>query len=201
MGREAQCACTWNGTMCQVKALIEPPDLILRGDLRKKFPIASLREVRADGPVLRFTGNDGRFALALGADRAARWAAALLKPAPSLAQKLGIRPETIVRMIGPLDDQALRAALAQAQKIAVAQADLIVARVDAPSDLARALELAASDLARGAPIWIVYRKGAGQPLQENAVRSAALAAGVIDTKVASVSAEFTGLRFTRRRSP
>lgn len=44
MGRETSCTCEWAGTN-NVKALIEPPDLILRGGLRKCIPIAQLKRV------------------------------------------------------------------------------------------------------------------------------------------------------------
>lgn len=40
MGREATCTCDWNGIQAEVKALIEPPELILRGAIRRRIPIA-----------------------------------------------------------------------------------------------------------------------------------------------------------------
>ncbi len=63
---------------------------------------------------------------------AAKWAEALLKPPPTLAKKLGITPETTVRMIGPVDDSALKGALAEAKDVSQRKGDLIVARVDTP---------------------------------------------------------------------
>lgn len=201
MGQEARCACTWNRTTIEVQAQIEPPHLILRGGLRKRIRIATIRRIEADGPMLRFhTEEDGQFALGLGAAKAGRWAEALRTPPPSLAKKLGITAQTRVRTIGPVDDPELARALEEARKMPVGGCDLIVARVDAPSDLALALEQAAADLARGVPIWLVYRKGRGHALGESTVRSAGLAAGVVDTKVAAVSAVLTGLRFQRRKA-
>jgi len=41
MGREATCACDWGGAKTEVKALLEPPELILRGSLRNRIPIAA----------------------------------------------------------------------------------------------------------------------------------------------------------------
>jgi hypothetical protein len=63
--------------------------------------------------------------------------------------------------------------------------------------LRKALKAAAKG---AAPIWIVYRKGPGQAVNETAVRAAGLAAGLVDTKVAAVSAVFTAMRFNHRRS-
>jgi hypothetical protein len=201
MGQEALCACTCNGTTAQVKALIEPPELILRGGLRRRIPFAAMRQVRAEGDLLRFTVPGESFSLALGSQCAAKWVHAVLKPPPSLAKKMGITPETTVRFIGTIDDAALEKALAEARKISKDKGELIVARVHAPRDLAAALKKAEADLARGLPVWLVYRKGPGHALHEGMVRSAGLAAGVVDTKVCALSEALTGLRFVKRRKP
>jgi hypothetical protein len=50
------------------------------------------------------------------------------------------------------------------------------------------------------PIWMVYAKGPGHPLNESAIRSYLRTNGMMDTKVASVSSELTALRFTIRKS-
>lgn len=200
MGREVQCMCTWNGIKSKVKALLEPPELILRGEMRKRIPFAKMRAVRVEGDLLRFRvdGEDG--ALSLGKTIAAKWAEALLKPPPTLAKKLGITPETTVCMIGPVDDAALTTALAEAKAVSKQKGDLILARVDTPPDLHSALIKAADQLNAGVPIWFIYRKGPGHPLNENLVRATALATGIVDTKVAAVSTEFSALRFVKRRS-
>jgi hypothetical protein len=103
-------------------------------------------------------------------------------------------------MIGPVDDVALKAALDKAKSISQRQDDLILARVDTPADVRSALMRAADQLEAGTPIWFIYRKGPGHPLNENLVRTTALAAGIVDTKVASVSEVFSALRFVKRRS-
>ena len=199
MGREAICACLWSGAKTTVKALIEPPELILRGETRRKVPFAKMKQVRADGDWLRFTFKDESVAPKLGSGLAAKWAEALLKPPPTLAKKLGITPETTVRMIGPVDDAALKDALAGAKEVSQREGELIVARVDTPADLSAALRKAADQLKSGVPIWFIYRKGPGHPLNENHVRDSALARGIVDTKIAAVSAEFSALRFVKRR--
>lgn len=199
MGREALCACTWNGKKSNVRALLEPPELILRGELRKRVPFAKMQSVRADGDLLRFAFEGEAVSLSLGNSVAAKWADAVLKPPPSLAKKLGITPETTVHVIGPLDDSSLKSALSEAKAVSQRKGDLILARVDTPADLHAALMKAASQLDAGIPIWFIYRKGPGHPLNENLVRSIALATGIVDTKVAAVSAEFTALRFVKRR--
>ncbi len=200
MGREALCTCVWSGEKSKVKALLEPPELILRGEMRRRVPFAKMKQIRADTKWLRFTFDGEGVALELGDAMAAKWAEALLKPSPTLAKKLGITPETTVRLIGPLDDAALKSAIADAREVSDRKGDLILARVDTPHDLNAALRKAADQLPAGVPIWFIYRKGPGHPLNENQVRETALATGIVDTKIAAVSAEFSALRFVKRRS-
>ena len=200
MGREAICTCIWNGEKSKVKALLEPPELILRGDIRLKVPFSKMKNVEADGNLLQFKFESDSVALDLGSTMARKWADALLKPPPTLAKKLGITPEATVRMIGPVDDPSLKGALAEAKAVSERKCELILARVDTPADLNAALDKAAGQLETGVPIWFLYRKGPGHPLNENQVRDTALATGIVDTKIVSVSAEFSALRFVKRRS-
>ena len=199
MGREAQCTCIWNGKKSSVKVLLESSELILRGELRKRIPFLKMQGVKAVGDELRFTFEGKPAALLLGPAVSAKWAEAVLKPPPSLAKKLGISPETTVWMIGPVDGSALKAALAEAKSVSRRTGNLILARVDTPADLHSTLLRAADQLSAGIPIWFIYRKGPGHPLNENLVRTTALATGIVDTKVAAVSAEFSALRFIQRR--
>ena len=200
MGRESICTCLWSGAKATVKALLDPPELILRGEMRHKVPFAKMKQIRADGEWLRFTFEGESVALQLGKDMAAKWAEALLKPPPTLAKKLGITSETLVRIIGPTDDAELKTALAEAKAVSERKGDLILARVNTPADLNAALKKAADQLEAGVPIWFIYRKGPGHPLSENQVRETALATGIVDTKIAAVSPEFSALRFVKRRS-
>lgn len=201
MGRESECTCQHSGKQSAVKALIEPPDLILRGEIRRKLPIAALTGIRAEEDSLHFTFGREHFTLALGATLAAKWVKALTTPPPSLAKKLGISADSVVRMIGAVDDEALQTALSAAGRIQEKDADLILARVNAPADLVRVLRASARQLAARVPIWFIYPKGKGHALTESDVRSTALAAGIVDTKVASVSSTLTALRFVHRRDP
>lgn len=200
MGREARCICLWNEARSQVKALLEPPELILRGEIRHRLPFANLEHVRVDGDSLHFKFGGHSVSLQLGPTVAAKWVETLLKPPPTMAKKLGITSETTVRMIGPVDDPALKKALAEAKHISTRKGDLILARVDTPADLDAALNKAAGQLKTGVPIWFIYRKGPRHPLNENHVRETALATGIVDTKIAAVSAELSALRFVKRRS-
>lgn len=198
MGREAQCECELNGARSRVKALIEPPELILRGETRRRIPFSAMTEIRADGEKLRFAYGSDRYALAVGPAMAEKWEKALTTPPPTLAKKLGIADDTVVRVIGAVDDDALRSALHSAKVISDTNAEVILARVNTPAELAAALRAARKQLAARVPIWFIYPKGRGRALSENEVRSTALETGIVDTKVCSVSSTLTALRFVRR---
>jgi hypothetical protein len=200
MGRESECTCECNGSTFPVKALLEPPELILRGGLRRRLPFAGLKGIRADGAFLRFECEGEAYALMLGGDLPTRWVLTLTTPPPTLAKKLGIQEDTVVRMVGAVDDDALRSALTLAKAVSDDGPDLILARVNTPGELANALRTTAKQWAARVPIWFIYPKGKGHAISENEVRSAGLAAGIVDTKVAAVSTALTALRFVRRRN-
>jgi hypothetical protein len=56
-----------------------------------------------------------------------------------------------------------------------------------------------AQLLKSVPIWMVYAKGPGHAINETAIRSLLRENGMIDTKVASVSAKYTALRFVYRK--
>jgi hypothetical protein len=196
MGREARCAASWGVRSGEVTALLESTELIVRGAFRARAPLASLRDVRAVGDTLRFRTGDDDVALVLGS-AAPRWAAAIAKPPPSLATKLGITATTRVLVEGEIDDDALAAAVAAGLPAGADDADVIVARVDDADELARIASEHRALLERRIPLWVVYTKGRSAPLGETAVRALLRERGLMDLKVASVSAALTALQFAR----
>jgi hypothetical protein len=200
MGREAICTCDWAGTVAEVKALLETSELILRGDIRKRVPFSEIKEVRVQSDCLRFKVGGERVELSLGSSVAEKWASAMTSPPPSLSRKFGITNKTVVRTIGNPQDENLKSALAEAARISDKDAGLIVACVDSPESLKATLKQARKQLLESVPIWLVYAKGPGHPLNETAIRSLLRENGLMDTKVASVSNELTALRFNLRKS-
>jgi hypothetical protein len=200
MGREAVCQCTWAGASAGVKALLETSELVLRGEIRRKIPLADLKQVAVRSGRLRFTVGGEPVELHLGPAQAEKWAAALKAGPVPLARKLGVTGETVVRTLGRVTDPALASALQSAARISARNPQLIVACVATPKELAAALAKSEAQAAKGAPVWLIYPKGPGHALNESMVRAAGLAAGLVDTKVASISAALTALRFNRRRA-
>jgi hypothetical protein len=200
MGREALCECTFAGTTAKVKALLETNEIILRGDIRMTAPLNALKNIRIESETLCFNVDKHTVQLRLGAAVAESWAKKIKSPPPSLAHKLGITDRTIVRTIGEITDRVLFDAIASAAQVSTRNPDLILACIDTPESLATTLRAAKSQLARSVPIWLVYRKGPGHPLNESAIRTTLRAQGLMDTKVASVSEHLTALRFNRPKT-
>ena len=199
MGREATCMCKWAGTTAEVKVLLEPGELILRGGLRKRVPLNEVKKISVVSDRLCFTAGGERVQLLLGQDTAGKWAKAIAAPPASLASKLGITSETIVRTMGSIEHDALKSALHEAGRISAKDAGLIVSCVDTPESLDATLRAVMPQLLKNVPIWIVYGKGREHPVGEAAIRSLPRDRGMIDTKVASVSAKLTALRFSLRK--
>jgi hypothetical protein len=196
MGREETCKCKWAGATANVHALLESSEIVLRGEIRRHIPFKQLQNISVQSDHLRFTIGHETVQLFLGASTAEKWATIINTPLPTLSKKLGITPACIVRTIGTIDDPALNAAIAEAAQISPKNCDLIVAFVDTPESLHATLKETKSQLMRSVPIWMVYAKGPGHPVNEVSIRSLLRSHGLIDTKVASVSTRLTALRFS-----
>ncbi len=200
MRREATCICRWGGREGRVTVLLESSELIVRGDIRRRVALQALENVRAGEDTLEFTIAGERIELALGAERAPRWAAAIEAPKPTLARKLGITSAMRIHVTGELDDPKLETAcsVAIARAASLDDAGLALIRTDNRSTLEHWAEaLALPD--RVPPAWVAYTKGRAAPLGESNVREIMRARGFVDTKVAAVSERLTALRFTNAR--
>jgi hypothetical protein len=169
-----------------------------------------MERVRVDGNDLCFEVGGEPVSLNLGVARAEKWAKAITSPPPALAKKLGITAETMVRVLGPAEELELRSALEEAKGVSESAAestDLILVRAESPNELAEALQQTSPQLRRGVPIWVVFPKGSAKTdrigkkpgISEAEVRELVLPAGMVDTKVASVSDRLTAMRFIRRK--
>jgi hypothetical protein len=68
------------------------------------------------------------------------------------------------------------------------------------AELEAAVELLSTRLPQGASAWIVHPKQQHKPgFNQNHVRDAALARGLVDYKVCSVDADWSGLKFAHRK--
>lgn len=193
MGREALIHAEVAGEAGEVRALLESGELILRGDIRRRFARAALEDLGVEGGILRFACGGEIMRLYLGAEVATRWASVIAKPPPSLRAKLGLDKGARALMIGSCDDAALIEALEGATVGKNGDADMLIAYLAGPDDLASALAVQSTGRAR--PLWAVYPKGKDVAFGGSAIRAALRAAGFRDTKSCAVSDRLTATRY------
>jgi CheY-like chemotaxis protein len=124
----------------------------------------------------------------------------------SLAKKLGIRPNTTLVLIDPpehftktlgelLQDVTLQKRLSD-------QSDLIILFAQKQEDLQDRITKIIGKLQPDGKLWIAWQKKAphtATDITQTAVRKAGLALGLVDYKICSIDAAWTGLLFTRRK--
>jgi hypothetical protein len=197
MGLEAKCHCRGSSGSGEVHALLEAHELILRGTVKRRIPIAEIRDLRVVDQALCFRSTGDEFVLTLGATMAQRWVKKITTPPPSLAKKLGIAPSSKVMVIGPLEDDTLRQALAGSIASEIEEARVALAVVRDTTALQHAMHIHAT-LPHGTPIWIVHGKGPQATFGEGSVRRLMRDAGYRDNKVSGVSDTTTATRYIRR---
>jgi hypothetical protein len=200
MGAEARCTVRFQRRTSEGRALLETSELLFRGDFRLRIRFDEIVALRAAQGVLRVETAAGVAAFELG-PAAERWAEKIRSP-KSLIDKLGVKSGHQVSVIGVDDAAFLRDVAARAARVARGRlkdgSDLVFLGAVTPRDLARMPRLAKGIHKDGA-VWVVWKKGV-PTLKEDHVRDAALAAGLVDVKVASFSATHSALKLVIPKS-
>ena len=198
MGNEANCVARFGKQKARGKALLETSELIFRsedGALRLKFAFANIQSAAAADGELRVEGPEGAAIFELGAN-AAKWCEKILHPKTRL-EKLGIKPNAAVSLIGNLDADFLAELRAQTKTVSngkvTTDTEWIFFATDSSKDLSQVSKLAKS-LKGAAALWIVYPKGQKQ-ITENDVIAAGRKSGLKDVKVVGFSPTHTALKF------
>ena len=125
-----------------------------------------------------------------------------------LAKKLGIKPGMVVGLIGdPPGFADVLGKLPEGARLSAgarARGGLLIWFVRRERELAAGIVRIAG-LANESPLWIAWSKKTARPVpasgpDENAVRNAGLAVGLVDYKVCAIDETWSGLLFARRRS-
>ena len=202
MGREATCTARVGAETAEVTALLESTTVVLRGDIKRKWAIAALQNLRIDGEELRFEADEEAVALVLGEKEAPKWLKKLQTPPPTLAAKLGVSPETPALLIGPTVgslDPALAEALAGGITTNVKEARMLVAVLSNPSELPRMAEFHADMICK--TVWVVHPKGPEASPSDTEVRLAMRNWGYVDNKTSAVSDALTATRYVLTKPP
>jgi hypothetical protein len=120
-----------------------------------------------------------------------------------LPRKLGIKDHARVALLDvPADVQAeLKSALASSKAAKAGRVDFALVFLKTRGELKKQFPRFAGRLAPAGMLWVSWpKKASGVPtdLDENAVRSIGLAAGLVDVKVCAVNEIWSGLKFVIR---
>lgn len=197
MGYEARVTMRMGGEQSQGTLRLETRELLFRGPVRLRIPLAGIERVTADSGLLtvRFGGRVAEFELGASAPR---WALRITNP-PSRLDKLGVKPGMRVVAAG-IPDPHLAAEITQrgASLVTLASAravpvDLIFHPAMQRSALDRLSGLKACIKPAGA-IWVVRPKGSPM-VTESETMTAGKRAGLVDVKVVSFSDAYTAEKF------
>jgi hypothetical protein len=198
MGTELAVEAKYRRKSDQVKLHLDGKTLTLRGELKLAIPLKEVRQAVAKDGQLTIMWNDETIVLSVG-DQAARLADKILHP-PSLLDKLGIKPKSVVSVMG-LDDPSFIKELRQrtdsvSEGSVKPKSDVVIVRAARHSDLQRLKTLRRSLQSNGA-IWVLWKKGLKAPkdVKESDVFAAGKAHGLVDVKVAAFSEELSALKF------
>ncbi|MEY2877872.1 MAG: hypothetical protein RLZZ15_252 [Verrucomicrobiota bacterium] len=206
MGLESKCTLRLGREEFSGTAHLDSAALAFRGGAKLSVALATVKSADVEkAGELRVTHAGGAFSLLLG-DRATagKWALKIRYP-KSLVDKLGLKPESRVAVLG-VDDAEFRAqAAARLQSPPLAKLpakpaapgaglDFIFHPADSAAELARLAELK-RHLAPTGAIWVVSLKGKAARVKDTDVMRAAKSAGLVDNKVCGFSATHTALKF------
>jgi len=190
MGREALIHAEVGNIAGEVKALLETQELILRGDIRRRFSKAAMANVSVVGSLLCFSCDGEIVALDLGTKVAEAWAKAIVTPPPSLRAKLGLDKGAKALMIGTCDDPVLMEALQGVLTDKAEATAMAIACINGTEDLTKARETCGM-----LPLWTVYSKGKSVSFGDAAIRVIMREARWRDTKSCAVSDLYTATRY------
>lgn len=183
------------------KVLIETDELIVRGDVRAKFPRASIREAKVRNGAVTVISDVGVLTISLGA-AAEKFLKKLVEPPKSRIDKMGIGPNARVVIVN-FPDRAFRTELtALGPGVVAARAgkneELIVLGVEKASDLAR-ITAAEKSLAPNGALWVIHPKGVSG-VRDTDIFAEAKRNGLTYVKVARFSDTHTAEKLVRPKA-
>jgi hypothetical protein len=188
MGYDASCTLTIDDRIFRGTAVLEPNELLFRGDVRLVIPLAGIDDIAAtDGRLLIVFGGR-HVSLDLG-PQAGKWLKRITSP-PSRADKLGVKPGMRVALVGIADETLVEDIESKGASLDPSArskgVDMIFFAASTPRDLNRLAALAGRLQSAGA-LWLIRPKGKGAAISERESMAAGKQAGLVDVKVVSYS--------------
>lgn len=203
MGYEAKCRVrvVEKGTAREADGtvLLETDELVIHGEARVRVKRTSIRRVsRRAGDVI-VTAPNATITLTLGEPAATRWEKKLGEPPKRLIDKLDVKPEAAVLLIGTHDDELCEQLSERTSRLSRASAaknrDVVFVDVSRAADMTRIARANAAITDDGA-IWVVHPKGPSG-IADTAIFAKAKELGLTATKVARVSDTLTAEKLVR----
>jgi hypothetical protein len=195
MGQQVRCRAEFDGTSSEGTAQLETDHLVFRGDLRLSIPLKDVRSAESMDGVLRIKFSGGEAAFHLGS-KAEKWAQDIRSP-KSLLDKIGVKRDSVVSIVGVNDDGFLKDLRARAKNVSVGRlkksSDIVFFAAEDPRDLKR-VQGVEPYIKRDGAVWVVSPKGKPD-IRDVVVIQAGIAAGLVDTKVVRFSDSHTALKF------
>jgi hypothetical protein len=195
VGNELKCTVSFGEQKSEGKALLETSEILFRGGFRLKIPFSTIKSAKAVNGELRLQTAEGLAVFHLGA-AAQKWCDKILHP-KSRIEKLGVKPEAQVSLVGGFEPEFLRELTGLTKSVnkgkVASDSECIFFAADSKQDLA-ALPKIVKAIHGAAALWIVYPKGQ-KHITENDVLAAGRKAGLKDVKVVGFSPTHTALKF------
>lgn len=195
MGQETRCTVRFGKRVSEGKAQLETDALIFRDDFRLSIPLKDVQSVEARKGQLKVTFSEGAATFDLG-PLAEKWALKIRYPKSAL-DKLGVKPDSKVAVLGVTDDTFLKQLHDRTADVSEGRLrkdlDLLFFSADSHSELAKLGRLKGY-LKRNGAIWVVSLKGKQARIKDVDVIAAAIKAGMVDIKVVSFSETHTALK-------
>ena len=175
-----------------------PPEKVQR--IQTELPDAFFTEWKAVAPTLKKALKNAPTDPVLPPAHMERYAGS------SLVKKLGVKPDMTIALLGAPEDFVEKLddlpETTRFQARITAQTKLAIWFVRSRQELESEIEYTATRLPEGASLWIVHPKQTSRyrvDFNQNDVRTAGLAASLVDYKVCAVDADWSGLKFARKR--
>lgn len=190
MGQRVKGSVEFNGDVSEGMILLEPDGLVFRGDFRFSIPLKQVKTVAVQSGLLKVTFSQGTAIFNIG-ELAEKWAVKIRSP-KGLMDKLGVKPESKVTILGLKDESFISQLTGRTSDISKRRrknADIVFLQVESIKDLSKLAPLQ-EWIKRDGVIWVIAPKGK-QHIKESDVLEAGKQAGLVDTKVASFSETHT----------
>jgi hypothetical protein len=180
------------------KVLLETDELVVRGEARVRIPRSAIERVTTRAGVLTITAPTAVIALSLG-DAAEKWRKRIEEPPKRLIDKLDVKPNAKVWVLG-VDDATLLTQLAERttqllRGRSATACDVVFVGVESEGQLDR-IERGLKAMNDDGAIWVIHRKGP-TGVADTTIYTRAKALGLTYVKVARVSDTHTAEKLVR----